>query len=207
MENISNILILFHAVLGSIALLAGTFALIVPKGKKWHKLVGKVFYYSMLIAALSALIIAVLPNHTNAFLFIIGLFSTYFILSGKRALKFKHLAPNIIDKLIAGSMLLISITMVILPLFLQHDLNLILIIFGALGGVLAWRDLKNYQVPNTLKSKWLKLHISKMMGGYISAFTAFIVANQIVSGIIGWLVPGILGGIYIAYWLRKLNKR
>lgn len=206
METFSNILILFHALLGSVSLLAGTIVLLIQKGKKWHKIFGNIFYYSMLIVAISALFIAVLPNHTNPFLFAIGLFSSYFILSGKRALRFKTLSPNRIDFLLAWSMLFISIIMISASFLFLKNLTIVLIVFGLLGSVLAWRDIKNYQNKINLNSKWLKLHISKMMGGYISAFTAFIVANQIIGGIIGWLAPGLIGGIHIAYWIKKLNK-
>lgn len=206
LENFSYILILFHATLGSIALIAGTASLFVPKGKKWHKLLGNIFYYAMLISALSALIIALLPKHSSIFLFVIGLFSSYFILSGKRALRFKSNFPTLIDTTISFCMLIISIFMVLHPIILQSSINIVLLIFGILGVILTLVDLKNYKNPKNIKKKWLKLHISKMMGGYISAFTAFIVANQIINGYIGWVAPGIIGGFYIFYWMKKLNK-
>jgi hypothetical protein len=64
-----------------------------------------------------------------------------------------------------------------------------------------------YRTKEGLKKKWLKIHVGKMMGGYISAFSAFMVVNQFFSGIINWFLPGLLGGIYITYWMKKLNKK
>jgi len=66
--------------------LAGAFSLLLKKGSSGHKKTGKLFYYSILISALAAYIIAVLSNHENPFLFSIGLFSTYFLISGRRSL-------------------------------------------------------------------------------------------------------------------------
>ena len=44
-----------------------------------------------------------------------------------------------------------------------------------------------------------------MIGGYIAASTAFVVVNEFFPSFYGWFIPGIIGGFFIAYWLRKLN--
>ena len=46
-----------------------------------------------------------------------------------------------------------------------------------------------------------------MIGGYISATTAFVVVNEFFTGIYGWFIPGTLGGLYIIFWIRKLNRK
>ena len=51
------------------------------------------------------------------------------------------------------------------------------------------------------------MHLGKMMGGYISAVTAFFVVNQIIPGMWNWFVPGVVGGVYISYWMMKLTKK
>ena len=76
METFATYLIYIHATLGSIAFIAGFIAIITKKGNTAHKKSGIVFYYAMLAAAISALVIAVLPKHENPFLFTIGLFSS-----------------------------------------------------------------------------------------------------------------------------------
>jgi len=52
----------------------------------------------------------------------------------------------------------------------------------------------------------LKGELKKMTGGYIAAVSAFFVVNEILPGIWNWFVPGIVGGVYITYWMLKLNK-
>jgi uncharacterized membrane protein len=208
MENLNQILIYIHAFLGGIALCFGMLALLSKKGNKLHKKAGIIFYYSMLGSAMAALIIATIPNHENLFLFLIGIFSTYFLIGGYRCLNFKNVNFNLtIDKIIAWIMLLTGTSMIFIPIILNNEINIILFVFGTIGLIFSSRDLILYRTKEGLKKKWLKIHVGKMMGGYISAFSAFMVVNQFFSGIINWFLPGLLGGIYITYWMKKLNKK
>lgn len=208
METFITYLIYTHAILGSIAFIAGFVALITKKGNTAHKKSGIIFYYTMLFAALSALVIAVLPKHENAFLFTIGIFSSYFIISGYRALQFKKAAPKVfIDKIIAVVMLLTGICMILYPIISKGQFNIILTIFGTVGIVFSSRDLILLKNRKKLRKHWLKMHIGKMIGGYISAVTAFIVVNQFIPGIAGWLIPSIFGTAYMNYWFWKLRQK
>ncbi|MGH1387633.1 DUF2306 domain-containing protein [Kordia sp.] len=208
METFATYLIYIHATLGSIAFIAGFIAIIAKKGNTTHKKSGIVFYYAMLAAALSALVIAVLPKHESPFLFTIGLFSSYFIITGYRALRFKKPNPRlIVDKIISVLMILTGIVMILYPLISTGKINTVLGIFGTLGIIFAIRDLLLFKNAKKLRKSWLKLHIGKMLGGYISAVTAFIVVNQFIPGIAGWLVPSVFGAAYMNYWFWKLNKK
>jgi len=82
----------------------------------------------------SAMLIAVLPNHENPFLFSVGIFSLYFVLTGKRALRFKYKNPNlIVDKWISRIMILTGILMISLPMLLTQKFNIVLGVFGFFG--------------------------------------------------------------------------
>lgn len=207
-ERIAEILIYFiHAPLGGIALLAGGISLIAKKGNNVHKKSGRVFFFSMLFSAISAFIISVLPNHESPFLFSIGLFSIYFLISGLRSLKFKQKEFQLkTEKIIAYLITLTGIVMILYPVLLFSKLNIILTVFGVVGIVFGLRDLKLFKDIKRLKKNWLKLHLGKMTGGYIAATSAFFVVNQILPGIWNWFVPGIIGSGYITYWMIKLNK-
>lgn len=208
-EKLAGILIYYiHAPLGGIALLTGGISLIAKKGSNPHKKSGKIFFFSMLFSAISAFIISVLPNHESPFLFSIGLFSTYFLVSGLRSLKFKQKEFELkTDKIIAYLITLTGISMILYPIVLYSKLNIILTVFGVVGIVFGLRDLKLFQDIQGLKKNWLKLHLGKMTGGYIAAVSAFFVVNQILPGIWNWFVPGIIGSGYITYWMVKLNKK
>ncbi|GAB4457704.1 MAG: hypothetical protein Fur0028_12140 [Bacteroidales bacterium] len=207
-ERIAEILIYFiHAPLGGIALLTGGISLIAKKGNNVHKKSGRVFFFSMLFSAISAFIISVLPNHESPFLFSIGLFSIYFLISGLRSLKFKQKEFQLkTEKIIAYLITLTGIVMILYPVLLFSKLNIILTVFGVVGIVFGLRDLKLFKDIKRLKKNWLKLHLGKMTGGYIAATSAFFVVNQILPGIWNWFVPGIIGSGYITYWMIKLNK-
>ena len=208
-EKIAEILIYYiHAPLGGIALLTGGISLIVKKGNNVHKKSGKIFFFSMLFSAISAFIISVLANHESPFLFSIGLFSTYFLISGLRSLKFKQKEFQLkTDKIIAYLITLTGIAMILYPVLLFSKLNIILTVFGVVGIVFGLRDLKLFKDIKRLKKNWLKLHLGKMTGGYIAAVSAFFVVNQILPGIWNWFIPGIIGSGYITYWMIKLNKK
>jgi uncharacterized membrane protein len=205
--NSIQVLIYAHALLGGIALLSGMVSIVSKKGKIVHKKSGKLFFYSMLFSAVTALIIAILPKHESPFLFSIGLFSSYFILTGYRALKYKSENLKLtIDKLISWSMIFTGIIMILYNPIVNDKINIILTVFGLVGLIFSVRDLVLYKDNNNLKKSWLKLHVGKMISGYIAATTAFVVVNNFFPSFYGWFIPGVIGGIYITYWMMKLNK-
>lgn len=207
MEDTIQILIYTHVALGGIALLSGAIALSVKKGGAVHKKSGKIFFYTMLISALISLLIAVLPNHENPFLFSIGVFSSYFLLSGYRSLQFKRKNIHLnIDKILAYSIIFVGAMMLLYPIVLYGKLNIILTVFGIVAIIFGLRDLMLFRQIETLKKKWLSLHLGKMTGGYIAAVSAFFVVNNILPGVWNWFTPGVVGGFYIAYWIRKIKK-
>ena len=208
MEQTIKILIYTHAAFGGIALLAGLVSIIAKKGLAIHKKSGLVFFYTMLISAVTAMIVAFLPNHESPFLFAVGIFSLYFILTGKRSLRFKQKNPHLqTDKWISKMMIITGILMIFLPIILSNSLNIVLCVFAIIGIVFSVRDLILFKNPKRLKKGWLKLHLGKMLAAYISATTAFVVVNEFFPSFYGWFIPGIVGGFLIAYWIRKLDEK
>lgn len=88
---------------------------------------------------------------------------------------------------------------VIGPVILYSVINVVIVVFTT-------RDLMLFRNIGILQENWLKLHLGKMFGAYISATTAFIVANQIIPGIYGWLLPGAIGAIVITYFMKRLKR-
>jgi uncharacterized membrane protein len=207
-EQIAEILIYYlHAPLGGVALISGSVSVIAKKGGRIHRKYGKIFYYSMLITAISAFIISILPNHESPFLFTIGLFSMYFLIGGIRSLRFKNKEFDVkIDRIIAYTMIITGLFMIVYPIVLYGQLNTILTTFGCVGILFGLRDLKLFNDKERLRKGWLKLHLGKMTGGYIAAVSAFFVVNQILPGISNWFVPSVVGSVFITYWMNKLNK-
>ena len=204
--DVATILIYVHAGFGGLALIFGSLAIVFKKGSKKHKASGKYFFYSMIISAVIALIIAGLPDHHSPFLFSIGLFSLYFLITGYRALRFKKKIDRVTIDIIGNIlMLLIASCMVLLPVVIYGVVNIVLLVFGLLGILATLNTIRVLRKKETLKECWLRMHLGNMMGGYIAAVSAFAVVNQILPGIYNWFVPGIIGGVYIYYWMRKIR--
>jgi hypothetical protein len=208
LNQIIKILIYTHATLGGIALVAGFFAMTFKKGGQNHKKSGKLFFWSMLVSGGLAEIVAVLPGHENAFLFTIGVFTIYLVLTGNMALKYK--VPNTDlkwDKLVSILMIITGLGMIIFPVIWYKSFNIVLAVFGLIGLSLAIGDLIKFRNPEKLRKIWLRQHLTKMIGAYIAAVTAFIVVNQIIPGVYGWLAPTVVGTAVISYWSRKVRRK
>jgi uncharacterized membrane protein len=204
--DVATILIYVHAGFGGLALLFGSLAIVFKKGSEKHKASGKYFFYSMIISAVIALIIACFPGHHSSFLFSIGLFSLYFLITGYRALRFKKKINRVTIDIIGNLfMLLIAICMVFIPVIMHGVVNIVLLVFGFFGILATLNTVRLLRKKETLKERWLRMHLGNMMGGYIAAVSAFAVVNQIFPGIYNWFIPGIIGGVYIYYWMRKVR--
>ncbi|HAP02417.1 MAG TPA: DUF2306 domain-containing protein [Bacteroidetes bacterium] len=212
-EDFIRKLIYAHAALGGVALLSGFISLIVIKGNTLHRITGKIFFYAMLSGASLGIIISVLPQHKNPFLFSIGIFSSYMILSGKRILALKKLfkgeKPALTEFFLPGIMIITGAGMLIYGCKMKMNDNnngIVLIVFAAIGIMMSIRDFLMLRSKPADKKFWLYQHITKMTGGYIAAVTAFIVVNEILPGLFGWLTPTVVGTIYITYHQFRFRK-
>ena len=208
MESIIKIVIYVHAFFGSLGLLAGFASVIFIKGSPKHKLSGNIFSYSMILSSTLSLPICWLPKHENPFLFLIGIFTIYLVLSGNRILLFKKRPyANFIDKLISGTLFIGSIFMIALGCYYMcHNQfgGILYLVFGPLALLMSLRDFKFFR--NFDKSKILKFHIGKMSGAFGASITAFLVAGVRLNGLIYWILPSIVMAIYMVYWFKKIGK-
>ncbi len=204
----AEILIVVHAALGGISLAAGLIALSVKKGGKIHVLAGRVFFWSLLTSAFAAIAITLFPGHSNAFLFSIGVFSSYLIGTGYRATRLKRKDVSLgLDYALSLLMSGCGIGMIVAPLISSGVVNVVLAIFGGIGIAFAVVDMLNFRNPAVLRKKWLGMHLSKMVSGYIAAVTAFIVVNQFFTVWIAWLGPSVIGTAFIVYWMRRVAPK
>lgn len=209
MEQVITIAIYIHAFLGGLGLISGLGSIVVKKGSIPHKKMGKLFAFGMLGSCLISLVVAWLPNHKNLFLFLIGVFTIYLVLAGQRALAFKtKQKPTITDFAISGSMFVFSILMILIGLYgiinAIHN-SILYLFFGSFGLLMSSKDFKLFYSKD--KREWLPNHVGKMVGAFIASVTAFIVAGLGLGNSISWIVPSLIGTIYIAFWINKLNTK
>lgn len=212
METLVKVLIYIHALGGGLGLISGIASIGVKKGSKLHKNSGKTFSYSMFISSLVSLVIARMPGHENLFLFLIGVFTIYLVLAGNRALTFKggiKSSADTIDKTISGTMLGASVLMLLIGVYqiVSHKGGnaVLFIFFGGFGLYMTLKDFYTFRVFKEKKSAWLSSHIGRMTAALIASITAFMVAGLHIQTLITWMLPSIIGTLYIAFWNTRIK--
>jgi hypothetical protein len=153
--------------------------------------------------------------HGNIFLFIVGIFTTYMLLSGTRYLKIKSISDiHFADWTLAITITLFGLGFVSLGSYIllyQDFFGIVLLVFGGICWMFALQDFKNFRNKSKVKNFWLMTHIQRMTGSYIASATAFLVVNNtILLGVISWLLPTAILTPLIVIWVRKyqvLNQK
>ncbi|MBL0357367.1 MAG: hypothetical protein IPP72_11000 [Chitinophagaceae bacterium] len=206
MDILFNSLLIAHIAGGSIGLMAGSYNMITKKGTKLHKQIGLLFFYSLLIAALIALPMSFL--HHSYFLFIVGVFTSYLLMTGKRYLAKKdiHDVTNT-DWILCWIMLLFGTGFIVWGIYLLvygNSFGTVLLVFGSISMMLLWQDHRNFKGRSAIKNFGLTNHIQRMIGAYIASLTAFIVVNNtLLPGIVAWLLPTIVLVPVLVKWSGK----
>lgn len=217
MEQLFKGLLALHIIGGATGLISGMFNMIATKGTSTHKLVGKIFTLSMLTAGLSSLVMSVM--HPNHFLFMVGIFTVYMVVTGNRYLHLKSLSsnqkPKTIDWFMTIAMLMAGILFIglgVLLLLKSKTFGLVFITFGLLGLQFVRHDFINYRGHSGILNYWLSEHLQRMTGAFIASFTAFLVVNAkyfpaFIPGFIYWLLPTFILTPLIIKWSRKYEVK
>lgn len=208
-----QILLVLHIAGGSLGLLAGTIAASVLKGRKWHLLAGKLFFYGMFVAAISSLVITNLPGHENVFLFAVAGFTLYMASSGYRMIILRrkhdngHVGFSWVDYLVLIFGLTFGLFLCLLAIkgvLKGKLLGLVPSVFGLLCLWFSSADLALIAGKKIINQTWLYNHIIRMIGALVAAYTAFLVVNvHVQQGWILWLVPALVGTFVIIFFMRK----
>lgn len=217
METIFSFFLIIHVIGGTVGLIAGFWNMIAKKGDAKHRMVGKVFSISMLGAGLSALVLSVM--NPNLFLFMVGIFTVYMVLTGNRYLKLKMLAQNQKPKMMDWTLTMIMLLAGVLLLGLgmrillnSNAFGLVYLTFGFLGLMFVRQDVTNYSGKSLLLNYWLLEHLQRMTGAFIASSTAFLVVNASylpasIPIFVYWLVPSLVVTPLIVKWSRKYEVR
>jgi hypothetical protein len=213
MDQIFSVLLIAHIAGGGAGLITGTIAASAKKGGRLHRKAGIVFFWGMLLASLSALVMSWFPDHENLFLFAVGGFTLYMILSGYRIVLLKRHFKNttgrfpVTDYLITifgGLFATFLIMQSIKGLSGGNTFSIVPGVFGIICLSYVLHDIKLFLGRTTIKASWIYNHIIRMMGAMIASYTAFLVVNvQIHMQWILWLLPTVIGSIMIAFFIRK----
>ena len=205
---------MLHVGFGVVALLAGLGAMITPKGGRIHRRCGKVFFWSMVVVAGSAIELAYLSS--SLFLFLDTLFTFYLALSGYRALARKRPErgerANWLDWLAASVLLASGLGLIAVGVDLQKSgttgLPAVCFGYGVCAVLFAGHDLHEFWRPPVTKYHWWLSHMARMLGAYLASVTAVSVVNlHYLPTAVRWFGPILVGGPGIALWMLYYRRR
>ncbi|MBD2724533.1 DUF2306 domain-containing protein [Hymenobacter armeniacus] len=197
-----------HITAGFIGFFVAPVALAVRKGGAAHRRWGRVFFWAMAVAGISALVGA--QRIHSLFLLLTAVFSLYMACFGYRSLYLKHLAWDAkvapFDWAVAGVGLLVFVGTVGYAFVAG---NIPVGVFGGIGAMTAARQLRGYaNAGHWNKIQWLRNHISGFLASYIAAVSAFSVTSlRFIPFPYNFLWPTLLGVPVIAWWQRRVSAQ
>lgn len=218
--------LIIHIACGFTALTVGVIPMVAQKGGKLHRQSGNVFYWAMFGVFITATTswIQQPDKPFLQFLLLIGFFSFYMALTGVRTLRMKKTvtAPARLDW-VAAAVAMVAGTLSVLfggwliysgltaPTHSFPFFSILYIVFGTAffrNGQMDWW-LYSGRVQAE-KLHWFYHHITRMVGAYIAAFTAFCVVNGDkipLPSLLVWTLPGAIGGFFIARTIRYYKQK
>lgn len=218
---LTSAILILHIVSGFLALGCGAIAIGSKKGKRIHIRFGRIYFWSMIWVAVTAVYLSVVK--TIPFLFLIAVFSFYLTWTGYKSIHWKNrdLPVTIywFDAIVIHITVFFGIVMVSLALMAFFDiyliqgissLSIVLLVFGVGTLLFSAEDLiALYRKKSRSHFLWMYIHIGRMLGAYIATLTAFLVVNSefFPSLLIAWLGPSAIGTPLIIYWIRRYKRK
>ena len=200
-----------------LALVLAPLAMLTVKGGRAHRRWGTIYFWSMLVVASTAAVLALW--RPQIFLALLAVFSFYLTFTGYRVLSRKRPArgerAGAVDWAAALVTFAASAALAVLGLVRPgpswERLGVVPVVFGVLGMVLAGLDLARFAGPPADPRAWWFAHMGGMLGSYIAALSAFSVVNfTFLPTAVRWLWPTALGipliSIWIAYYKVRFRK-
>ena len=178
MNEMAQVLLPIHILAGTIALLCAALAVSSEKGKKFHVLSGRTYFWCMVAIFLTAIPMSIISS--NIFLFLIAVFSFYLAFSGMRFARNRKGVATTLDWVAVSLMILSGAGMWILAgmYFTNNDSQYIpLLVFGFLALFLGYGDYSSHKNKTATGKERLAKHLTNMLGGTIAVITAVLVVN------------------------------
>ena len=200
-----GILLSIHILAGTIALLCAALAVSSEKGKKFHVLSGRTYFWCMVGIFLTAIPMSII--NSNTFLFLIAIFSFYLAFAGMRFAKNRKGIATTIDWIAVSLMILSGLGMWALAItyFISDNSQYItLLVFGFIALALGYGDYRSHKNKAATGKERIARHLTNMMAGTIAVITAVLVVNVNIEPIwIWWLLPTVVITPIISYWNKK----
>ena len=200
-----GILLSIHILAGTIALLCSALAVSSEKGKKFHVLSGRTYFWCMVGIFLTAIPMSII--NSNTFLFLIAIFSFYLAFAGMRFAKNRKGIATTIDWIAVSLMILSGLGMwalAITYLINNNSQYITLLVFGFIALALGYGDYRSHKNKAATGKERIAKHLTNMMAGTIAVITAVLVVNVNIEPIwIWWVLPTVVITPIISYWNKK----
>lgn len=209
MEWIERLLLIIHISGGFLGLVIGIVTVILQKGTRNHKRLGTVFSLAMATACVSGLMLATVTS--NAFLFMVAIFSGYALIHGVRAIHFlRGNTPTLFDKVVFYISVVAHVSFLlygVIVFFQQgfHVVGFLSILFG-FGGLALNASFSNHLFhPPARLADWIIDHITGIMTSFIASVTAFssTTLHPYLPVWVIWLWPTLLFVPLIVMWIKQ----
>ena len=212
-------LILIHVLANITAIGIGVVTMRAKKGGKRHTQTGKIFFWSMMIICLTGSLL--LFYNFNVFLAFVTVLSFYTVLTGYRApTRRKSTFAGWIDwaaaifALLSGLSLFgsgIAIFLGMISTGVPTVLGTLCLIFGILMTLMSFDDIKQFRNPPEDKLWWYFHHADRMLSSYMALMVALSTQTfgrlvQPQQYLFVWLIPAVIGIIWINIYLKKLRE-
>ncbi len=198
-------LLSIHILAGTIALLCAALAVSSEKGKKFHVLSGRTYFWCMVGIFLTAIPMSIINR--NIFLFLIAIFSFYLAFAGMRFAKNRKGIATAIDWVAVSFMIASGLGMwALATIYFINDNSqyITLLVFGFIALALGYGDYRSHKNKSATGKERIAKHLTNMMAGTIAVITAVLVVNVNIEPIwIWWVLPTAVVTPIIAYWNKK----
>ena len=214
MDSSIALIRLLHIAAGFVALVVAPVAMLTVKGGPTHRRWGKVYFWTMAVVALTAVVLA--AYRPVLFLALVAVFSFYAALSAYRVLFRKRPEAGQSARALDWTAALITLTAsaalfvlgIVRPGETFQRLGTVAIVFGVVGMALASRDIVRFVRPSADRNAWWFNHMGGMLGSYIAVVSAFSVVNfAFLPLVVRWLWPTVIGTPLIVAWVVYYRMR
>lgn len=204
-------IVLVHSILGTLVFIIALLQLILKRGGKLHRILGRIYFFSWVGLLLTGAYIG------SLLITIIGIFGFYYVLTGARFAMLKGKPVQLFDKgiMILGGLFALSLLGYAAKILMSNNqsFGIIALVFGLLFGMSTSQDIAKYILHKPLSKKdfgkmdWFFNHSSRMIISYIAALSAFAsIQNVFGNTTANFLLPVVIGTAYMIYTEKKYIK-
>jgi len=209
-EEIESFIRYAHIFSGAISLISGILALVLSPNVNRHRPLGKVFFYSMVVVFITAVILAI--HGGIGFLLCVAILSFFSVVIDVRSLRFlKGSVPGLIDVVIVASLILAGGYLTFIGLRAgANGINEGAVLYSVFGVAMLFYGASVYRQLLRIKPgdiMWFTVHKSNMGAALIATLTAFSTTTMSwLPSILEWFWPTIVFSPILGYFIKKSKQ-